>query len=63
MGAPPPSAGMFHCGDYSIPQAKRYLTDRGLPIRPRETPRPEQFLCPRAGSCSMKEMVTLCLLS
>ena len=32
------AASIFHYGDYTIRQAKSYLTDRGLPIRPRETP-------------------------
>ena len=32
------AASIFHYGDYTIQQAKRYLTDRGLPIRPRERP-------------------------
>ena len=32
------AASIFHYGDYTIPQAKRYLTGRGLPIRPRERP-------------------------
>ncbi len=32
------AASIFHYGDYTIPQAKRYLADRGLPIRPRERP-------------------------
>ena len=32
------AASIFHYGDYTIQQAKRYLADRGLPIRPRETP-------------------------
>ena len=32
------AASIFHYGDYTIQQAKRYLTGRGLPIRPRETP-------------------------
>ena len=34
------AASIFHYGDYTIQQAKRYLTDRGLPIRPRERPTP-----------------------
>ena len=32
------AASIFHYGDYTIQQAKRYLTGRGLPIRPRERP-------------------------
>ena len=32
------AASIFHYGDYTIQQAKRYLTERGLPIRPRERP-------------------------
>ena len=32
------AASIFHYGDYTIQQAKRYLTGRGLPIRPREHP-------------------------
>ena len=30
------AASIFHYGDYSIEQAKRYLSGRGLPMRPRE---------------------------
>ncbi len=32
------AASIFHYGDYTIQQAKSYLSDRGLPIRPRERP-------------------------
>ncbi len=32
------AASIFHYGDYTIQQAKRYLSERGLPIRPRERP-------------------------
>ena len=32
------AASIFHYGDYTIRQAKSYLTGRGLPIRPRERP-------------------------
>ena len=34
------AASIFHYGDYTIRQAKRYLSERGLPIRPRERPAP-----------------------
>ena len=30
------AASIFHYGDYTIGQAKRYLSERGLPMRPRE---------------------------
>ena len=29
------AASIFHFGEYSISQAKDYLTDRGIPVRPR----------------------------
>lgn len=34
------AASIFHYGQYSIPETKRYLADRGVPVRLTESPTP-----------------------